>query len=53
LGKAVVKIDGKGLELSAAIGYCFVGPKDTVLGLMSRADAAMYEKKNASICAAH
>jgi diguanylate cyclase (GGDEF)-like protein len=53
LSKAVVKFDDKRLTLSAAIGYCFIGPKDTVSGLMSRADAAMYKKKNASICAAH
>ncbi len=33
------------LPLAAAIGYCFVGPKDTVEALMSRADAAMYRDK--------
>jgi len=38
--------NGKKLPVSAAIGYCFVGPKDTVEGLMSRADAAMYRVKD-------
>ncbi|GAB5488823.1 MAG: hypothetical protein Pars2KO_23930 [Parasphingorhabdus sp.] len=33
------------LNLSAAIGHCFVGPEDTVDDLMSRADAAMYREK--------
>ncbi len=39
------RFNGKKLPVSAAIGYCFVGPKDTVEGLMSRADAAMYRVK--------
>lgn len=33
------------LDLSAAIGHCFVGPDDHVDDLMSRADAAMYREK--------
>lgn len=33
------------MPFSVSIGYCFVGPTDTVEGLMSRADAAMYEAK--------
>lgn len=37
--------EGVELPFSAAIGYCFVGPKDTVEELMSRADAAMYRAK--------
>jgi len=40
--------DGKEHKLSAAIGYCFVGPKDSISQLMSRADAAMYEAKSAA-----
>jgi diguanylate cyclase (GGDEF)-like protein len=36
---------GKKLPFGAAIGYCFVGPKDTVEDLMSHADAAMYRAK--------
>ncbi|WP_417622566.1 GGDEF domain-containing protein [Parasphingorhabdus sp.] len=39
-------LNGKQLPLGAAIGYCFVGPQDTVEGLMSRADAAMYRAKD-------
>lgn len=33
------------LKFGAAIGYSFVGPTDTVLALMSRADEAMYKSK--------
>lgn len=40
--------EGRKIPLGAAIGYCFVGPKDTVEGLMSRADAAMYRAKEKS-----
>jgi diguanylate cyclase (GGDEF)-like protein len=39
---------GKRLPIGAAIGYCFVGPRDTAHGLMSRADAAMYRAKHKS-----
>jgi diguanylate cyclase (GGDEF)-like protein len=39
---------GKQLPFGASIGYCFVGPKDTVEGLMSRADADMYRAKDKS-----
>ena len=38
---------GTKISISAAIGYCIVGPKDSVEELMSRADAAMYEAKDA------
>jgi len=38
--------EGQKLPLGASIGYCFVGPKDTTDGLMSRADAAMYRAKD-------
>ncbi len=38
--------EGRKLHLGASIGYCFVGPKDTADGLMSRADAAMYREKD-------
>lgn len=34
------------LRLRVAIGYCFVGPRDTVTDLLSRADAAMYAAKD-------
>ncbi len=34
------------VSFGATIGYSFVGPKDTVEGLMSRADAAMYRAKD-------
>ncbi|MEO0440310.1 MAG: GGDEF domain-containing protein [Pseudomonadota bacterium] len=34
------------LNLRVAIGYCFVGPRDTVTDLLSRADAAMYANKD-------
>lgn len=40
--------EGKQLPFGASIGYCFVGPKDTTDGLMSRADAAMYRAKGKS-----
>lgn len=43
---AICTHEGKPLPLGAAIGYCLVGPKDTVDGLMSRADAAMYLAKD-------
>jgi diguanylate cyclase (GGDEF)-like protein len=33
------------LPFRASIGYCFIGPKDSVDGLMSRADAAMYRSQ--------
>ena len=36
---------GKPIPFGATIGYCFIGPRDTVDGLMSRADAAMYRGK--------
>ena len=45
IGNAAVEYEGKALDLSAAVGYCFIGPKDTVPGLLSRADAAMYRVK--------
>tara|TARA_R110000824_G_scaffold3839_8_gene18366 strand:- start:799 stop:1383 length:585 start_codon:yes stop_codon:yes gene_type:complete len=38
--------EGKHLPFGASIGYCFIGPKDTVEALMSRADAAMYRAKD-------
>lgn len=44
-GSANCTYEGKSLPFGATIGYCFVGPKDTVEGLMSRADAAMYRAK--------
>lgn len=34
------------LKFGAAIGYSFVGPTDTVIALMLRADEAMYKSKN-------
>lgn len=34
------------LSLRVAVGYCFVGPRDTVTDLLSRADAAMYANKD-------
>lgn len=45
-GNADCTHEGKQLPLGAAIGYCFVEPNDTVEGLMSRADAAMYRAKH-------
>lgn len=48
-GKANSSYAGASLRLGAAIGYCFVGPKDTVDGLMSRADAAMYRAKDKTL----
>ena len=44
-GEADCTYAGRSLFLGAAIGYCFVGPEDTVEDLMSRADAAMYRAK--------
>ena len=44
-GKADCTYAGRSLLLGAAIGYCFVGPEDTIVDLMSRADAAMYRAK--------
>ena len=46
LGKASFVHEGRKIPLGASIGYCFVGPKDTTEGLMSRADAAMYRAKD-------
>lgn len=46
LAKENIIHDGKRLPLSASIGYCFVGPRDTTVGLMSRADAAIYRAKD-------
>ncbi|MGB5484709.1 GGDEF domain-containing protein, partial [Parasphingorhabdus sp.] len=46
--KAGCTYAGSPLRLGAAIGYCFVGPKDTVEDLMTRADAAMYRAKDKS-----
>ncbi|MEO9600243.1 GGDEF domain-containing protein [Parasphingorhabdus sp.] len=40
--------EGKRLPFSVSIGYCFVGPKDSVEVLMSRADAVMYLAKDKS-----
>ncbi len=46
---ADIKFGQQCLNLSAAIGHCFVGPQDNVEDLLSRADAAMYrEKRKAS-----
>ncbi len=45
-GKTNCTYAGQPLPFGATIGYCFVGPKDTVEGLMSRADAAMYRAKD-------
>jgi diguanylate cyclase (GGDEF)-like protein len=49
IGQTHIEHEGQALPLSAAIGYCFVGPKDNVAGLLSRADAAMYQAKKVSI----
>lgn len=49
ISKTKVDYEGRLLGMSVAIGYCFVGPKDSVSGLMSRADAAMYEAKRQAI----
>lgn len=46
LTRANIFHEGEEIPLSAAIGYCFVGPQDTTEGLMSRADAAMYRAKD-------
>ena len=46
LAKANCTYADSPISLSAAMGYCFVGPKDSVEGLMSRADAAMYRAKD-------
>lgn len=45
IGKANCTYADQSLPVGANVGYCFVGPKDTVEGLMSRADAAMYRAK--------
>lgn len=37
------------LSLSASIGHCYVGPKDSVEDLMFRADAAMYREKRKAV----
>ncbi|MEH6757164.1 MAG: GGDEF domain-containing protein [Parasphingorhabdus sp.] len=42
---ANLEYNGQKLKLGAAIGYSFIGPKDTVLALMSRVDEAMYRSK--------
>lgn len=41
-----VQYKGAQISLRVAIGYCFVGPRDTVTDLLSRADAAMYATKS-------
>lgn len=41
-----VQYESEQIPLRVAIGYCFVGPRDTVTDLLSRADAAMYATKN-------
>jgi len=46
--KARLDVEGRELILSAAIGYCFIGPKDDISTLMSRADAAMYKVKRST-----
>ncbi|PHR18617.1 MAG: GGDEF domain-containing protein [Sphingopyxis sp.] len=46
LGSANLVHAGITLPLSASFGYCFIGPQDTTDGLMSRADAAMYDAKD-------
>ena len=45
-GKTNCTYGDQSLPFGATIGYCFVGPRDTVEGLMSRADAAMYRGKD-------
>ncbi|MDZ7588193.1 MAG: GGDEF domain-containing protein [Parasphingorhabdus sp.] len=47
MARSELNFEGQPITLRAAIGYCFVGPTDNVEGLMSRADAAMYEVKRA------
>jgi len=37
--------DDQKIDIAASIGYCFIGPKDSVNGLLSRADASMYAAK--------
>ncbi|MEO9468196.1 GGDEF domain-containing protein [Parasphingorhabdus sp.] len=44
---AHVQHESEQIPLRVAIGYCFVGPRDTVTELLSRADAAMYATKGA------
>ncbi len=43
-----IAYEGSHIPLGVAIGYCFVGPIDTIPDLMSRADAAMYKAKKAA-----
>ncbi|MEL6874553.1 MAG: GGDEF domain-containing protein [Pseudomonadota bacterium] len=45
IGKSEIQYRETALSLRVAIGYCFVGPRDTVTDLLSRADAAMYANK--------
>ncbi|WP_074203901.1 GGDEF domain-containing protein [Parasphingorhabdus marina] len=47
ISKSEIQYQETALSLRVAIGYCFVGPRDTVTELLSRADAAMYAKKDA------
>ncbi|VAW04083.1 diguanylate cyclase/phosphodiesterase (GGDEF & EAL domains) with PAS/PAC sensor(s) [hydrothermal vent metagenome] len=44
-----IEHDGRKIPLGVAIGYCFVGPIDTIPDLMSRADAAMYKAKKGTL----
>ena len=45
---AHIVFEAEKIPLRVAIGYCFVGPQDTVTDLLSRADAAMYATKGIS-----
>lgn len=47
IGQANYQFEGQELKLSASFGFCFIGPKDNVEDLMSRADASMYQAKRA------
>ncbi|QJB69996.1 GGDEF domain-containing protein [Parasphingorhabdus halotolerans] len=45
IASSTLHYDGSQIKMSAAIGYCFVGPKDSVEDLMVQADQAMYALK--------
>lgn len=47
INAADIRKDKATLKLGAAIGYCFIGPDDSLPDLMSRADDAMYKSKKA------
>ena len=45
IASSTLQYHGSHIKMSAAIGYCFIGPKDSVEDLMLQADQSMYATK--------